>query len=182
MRGLLLGCRGALGCWSAICRRPRSRSPAVACRGTSRSRWPSGTACRGSRRGRSSLWETREVRGQGWHLAQWWTGASPLHPTIILFLFYHNVSISSANSAVQLYTLVVHYYYQLLLPMILQQVKVSQSANGRSEQMFFQCKRSKCPVLLLCECPWGKTSRSSGLPNPRFCSWRFLSRWLTGNH
>lgn len=56
-KGLLLGYCGALGCWSAGCRRPRSKSPATACSSTSRSRWQSGTACRGSRRGRSSLGE-----------------------------------------------------------------------------------------------------------------------------
>lgn len=75
VKGLLLGCRGALGCWSAICRRPRSRSPAAACSSTSRSRWPSGTACRGSRRGHSSLRETRAVRGQAF-LFRWGVASS----------------------------------------------------------------------------------------------------------
>lgn len=75
VKGLLLGCRGALGCCRAICRRPRSRSPAAACSSTSRSRWPSGTACRGSRRGHSSLRETRAVRGQAF-LFRWGVACS----------------------------------------------------------------------------------------------------------
>lgn len=80
---LLPGCRGALGCWSGVCRTPHSRSPAVACRGTSHSRWPSGTACRGSRKERSSL----EGRGKSgvkshfikmWHQVMCWQGVYTL--------------------------------------------------------------------------------------------------------
>lgn len=58
------GCCGALGCWSAGCRTPRSRSPAGACSSTSRSPPPSGTACTGSRRARSSLEERAESPGR----------------------------------------------------------------------------------------------------------------------